>query len=272
MMVLARQENQQPRTPAQSNQGAYMSGELQFVTIIVAVVVVVALIVRVSRKRRGITRKDWSRFYLDPEAENAAADQPVSAIESEALTTQETSKVELARLQKLIKHQKKIAWETDLSYHVWSLYKSHFRNVGPHAMNPYSHDGKWYELKIRQASTQNDLRRFEFELSGVRYHFIDDEEKQKISDNMKLFNLCLYDNADRCLMNIPMKLRVDDSGKSYSISSDSPKAFILGSWIKDFINVSLKHQNIRNQEIRAQKHQERLREIEELKDKFGIPD
>jgi hypothetical protein len=65
---------------------------------------------------------------------------------------------------------------------------------------------------------------------------------------------------------------VDEFGKTYSISSDSPKAFILGGWIKEFINVSLKQQNIRNQEIRAQKHQEQLRGIEELKDKFGIAD
>ena len=139
-------------------------------------------------------------------------------------------------------------------------------------MNAFSHDGKWYELKILKSSKINDLKKFDFELSGVRYQFVDDEEKRRISDNIKLFNLCLYDDSDRCLMDIPMKLRVDDSGKSYSISSDSPKAFILGSWINDFINVSLKHENIRNQEIRAQKHQERLREIEELKDRFGIAD
>ncbi len=249
-----------------------MSGELLFVLVIVAVVVIVTVIVRASKKKRGINRMDWSRFYLDPEAEQSKPDHLISMSESEALITEESSKVELDRLQKLINDRKKIAWETDLSYHVWSLYKSHFRSIGPHVMNPYSHDGKWYELKILQASTIDYLKKFEFELSGVRYKFVDDEEKQKISDNMKLFNLCLYDDSDRCLMNIPMKLRVNDLGKSYSISSDSPKAFILGSWIKDFINVSLKHQNIRNQEIRAQKHQERLREIEELKDKFGISD
>ena len=109
-------------------------------------------------------------------------------------------------------------------------------------------------------------------MSGVRYRFEDNEDQHSISNNIKLFNLCLYDDAGHCLMDIPMKLRVDDLGKTYSISSDSPKAFILGDWIKGFINVSLKHQNIRNQEIRAQKHQELLREIEELKDRFGIAD
>ena len=42
--------------------------------------------------------------------------------------------------------------------------------------------------------------------------------------------------------------------------------------VRDFIKVKLKHQRIRNQEIRAQQHQERLSEIEELKARFGILD
>ncbi|HKX55688.1 MAG TPA: hypothetical protein VJN01_06290 [Xanthomonadales bacterium] len=247
-----------------------MPGELLFVLLIVTAAGIVAVFVRESKKRRGNNRKDWDRFYLDPEAGQSKPDQLNTSDEAEALTSEESSIVELKRLQKLINSRKKIALETDLSYHVWNLYKSQFRSIGPHLLNPYSHDGKWYELKTLQASTLNDVRKFEFELSGVRYKFVDDEEKQKISDNLKLFNLCLFDDSDHCLINIPMKLRVDDSGKSYSISSDSPKAFILGRWIKDFISVSLKHQSIRNQEIREQKHQERLREIKELKDKFGI--
>lgn len=250
-----------------------MSGELLFLLIILVAVAIGIAVVRAKKKQRGVTRKDWDRFYLDPE--QSIADQRErgnAAGESEALTLEEESRLELARLQKLITDRKKIAWETDISYHVWSLYKSHFRAMGPHAINPYSHDGKWYELKILKTSNVKDLKIFDFELNGVQYRFEDDEDRQGISNNIKLFNLCLYDAADHCLMDIPMKLRVDDSGKSYSISSDSPKAFILGDWIKGFINVSLKHQNIRKQEIRAQKHQERLREIRELKDKFGIAD
>jgi len=260
------------RPAAHAMQGVIMSGETVFVLMIMTVLVAVAVIVRAGKKRRGNNRMDWNRFYLDPEAEQSKPDHLVSESESETLTSEESSKVELDRLQKLINKRKKIAWETDLSYHVWNLYRTHFRNISPHEINPYSHDGKWYELKTLKASIVDDLRKFEFELNGVRYTFVDNEEKQKISDNMKLFNLFLYDNSDCCLINIPVKLRVDDTGKSYSILSDSPKAFILGNWIKDFINVSLKHQNIRNQEIREQKHQERLREIEELKSKFGISD
>ena len=69
-----------------------------------------------------------------------------------------------------------------------------------------------------------------------------------------------------------MRMNVDSSGRQYSISSDGPKAFLPGGWINDFVNATLKHQRIRNQEIRAQKHEERLWEIEDLKDRFGISD
>ncbi len=250
-----------------------MSGELLFLLAILVTVAIVAAIVRARKKRRGITRKDWDRFYLDPEQSIADQREQLNAgSESGVLSSEEESRLELERLRKLITDRMKIAWETDISYHVWSLYKSHFWSTGPDFNNPFSHDGKWYELKILKSAKRNDLKIFDFELSGVRYRFVDNEDTQNIFNNIKLFNLCLYDDADRCLMEIPMKLRVDDFGKTYSISADSPKAFILGNWIKGFINVSLKHQNIRNQEIRAQKHQERLREIEELKDKFGIAD
>jgi len=218
---------------------------------------------------------DWGRFYLNPKflpANSGQEEQAGSSSDPASLTTEEESAAELKRLQKLINSRKKISWETDISYHVWNLYKNHFRNIGPYGSSPMDHNGKWYELKILNATNINDVKKVEFELSGVRYTFVDDEDKQKISENMKLFNLSLYDDKDRCLVDIPMKLRVDDTGKTYSVSSKSPMAFILDSWLKDFINVSLKHQNIHNQEIRAQKHQERLREIEELKEKFGISD
>jgi hypothetical protein len=69
-----------------------------------------------------------------------------------------------------------------------------------------------------------------------------------------------------------MKMKVDSPGRIYSIATDGPKAFLPGDWINDFINVKLKHQSIRNQEIRAQKHQERMFEIEDLKNRFGISD
>jgi hypothetical protein len=109
-------------------------------------------------------------------------------------------------------------------------------------------------------------------LQGAKYQFVDDEEKQGWRENIKFFSLFLYDDSDRCLIEIPMKMRVDKLGRNYSILSDGPKAFLPGGWLNDFVNVTLIHQHIRNQEIRAQKHQERLFEIEDLKDRFGISD
>ena len=69
-----------------------------------------------------------------------------------------------------------------------------------------------------------------------------------------------------------MKVRVDRLGRNYSILSEGPRAFLPGDWISEFINVKLKRQSIRNREIREQKHKERLAEIEELKNRFGISD
>jgi len=34
-------------------------------------------------------------------------------------------------------------------------------------MDRYNQDGKWYDLKILQASTKNNLNKFEFELNGT---------------------------------------------------------------------------------------------------------
>jgi hypothetical protein len=252
-----------------------MSGELLFVLVIAGIVAAVAIIARAGRKRRAKNRLDWERFYLNPEIEQTIREQREelnSAAESADLGALQSSKQELDRLRALINERKRFAWETDISYHVWSLYRANFRLDGAHLKSASSQNAKWYELKILRASNVNQVRKFDFELNGVRYRFVDDEETQKIMGGIRLFNLCLYDEADRCLMDIPMKLRVDEFGKTYAVSSDSPRAFILGDWFNDFIKVSLKHQNIRNQEIRAQKHQERLREIEELKDKFGIAD
>lgn len=188
------------------------------------------------------------------------------------MTAEENSKTELERLQKRIKRQKQLAADTDISYHLWSLYKSHFRNTNRDSVDRQIQDGEWYDVKIDRVSTQNGVNKFEFDLKGARYKFVDDEEKQGWSENIKLFSLYLYDESDRCLIETPMKIRVDRWGRHYSISSGGPKAFIPGDWVNDFININLKHKRIRNQEIRAQQHQERLCEIEELKNRFGIPD
>jgi hypothetical protein len=127
-------------------------------------------------------------------------------------------------------------------------------------------------VKILHASTANGLNKYEFELKGASYRFVDDEENQGWADKTKLFSVFLYDDSDRCLIEIPMKVKIDKWGSNYSIMSNGPNAFLPGGWVNDFINVKLKQQHIRNQEIREQKHQERLWEIEDLKDRFGISD
>ena len=249
-----------------------MAGYLLFV---LAIVVIAVAILNKTKNLHRIKRVILDRLNISSEAEQRKPhepEQPFTESEPKVLTAEKKSKAELESLQKLIKDRKKTAWETDISHHLWSLYKTHFRRTGPQSLDSYIQDGRWYDLKILQASTKNNLNKFEFELNGVTYKFVDDEEEQGWGDKIKLFNLFLYDDSDRCLIDIPMKVRVDRWGKNYSISSDGPVAFLPGDWINDFINATLKHQLIRNQEIREQKHQERLREIEDLKDRFGISD
>lgn len=231
-----------------------MASEQLLILAIVVIVVITVAIVQVRKNRHRIKRVvlEWS--------------------EPRVPTAEEMSKAELERIQELIKDRKQIAGKTDISYHLWSLYISHFRCSSPQSMDHKNQDGKRYDLKILQVSTKNNLNKFEFELNGTKYKFVDDEEKQSWRIHMKYFSLFLYDDSDRRLIDIPIKLRVDGEGKSYSIGSDAPKAFLPGGWINEFIYASLKHQSIRNQEIRAQKHQERLWEIEDLKDRFGISD
>ena len=188
------------------------------------------------------------------------------------MTAEEKSKVELERLQKLIEDRKQVARDTDVAYHLWGLYTSYFRGSGPKSLLRTFQDGEWYDVKILRTRSRSGLNEFEFELKGDKYRFVDDEEKQGWRENTKYFSLFLYDDSGRCLIEIPMKMRVDSEGRDYSILSDGPRAFLPGRWAHDFINVRLKHQSIRNQEIRSQKHQDRLREIEDLKARFGIAD
>lgn len=185
---------------------------------------------------------------------------------------EEKSRAELGRLQKLIEDRKQIARDTDISYHLWDFYKSHFRESDAQSLDRLLQDGEWYDVKILNTRTDNGLNKFEFRLKGARYQFVDDEENQGWGDKVKYFSLFLYEGTDKCLIEIPMKVKIDKWGRKYSVLSDGPKAFLPGGWINDFINVKLKHQRIRNQEIRDQKHQERLWEIEDLKDRFGISD
>ena len=249
-----------------------MTGYLLF---ILAIVVITVEILHKTKHLSRIKRAILDRLNISPQAGQGKSHEPkqlVTGSEPKDLTAEEKSKAEMKRLQKLIKDRKKKAWETDISHHLWNLYKTYFRCTGPPSMDRYNQDDKWYDLKILQTSTKNNLNIFEFELNGANYKFVDDEEQQGWGDKIKLFNLFLYDDSDRCLIDIPMKVRIDRWGSHYSISSDGPEAFLPGDWINDFINATLKQQRIRNQEIRAEKHQERLWEIAELKDKFGISD
>lgn len=252
-----------------------MTSEQLVIFAIVLIVVIVFAVILVGKNRQGIKRVNLDRLSLNPKAKQRKPYEPEQSVtenERKVLTAEEESKAELERLQKLIKDRKQIAWDTDISHHLWSLYESQFRCTSERSLDRYIQNGKWYDLKILQVSSRNGLNEFAFELNGAKYKFVDDEERQGWADQMKFFNLFLYDDSNRCLIEIPMKLRVDRWGRNYSISSDAPKAFLPGGWISDFINVTLKHQSLRNQEIRAQKHQERLREIEDLKDRFGISD
>lgn len=252
-----------------------MTSEQLFVLVLVVIAVIVGAILYASKYRHRMQRVIFDRLHISPYTRQRKADvpeQPDTESEAKDLISEEDSKAELERVKKVIEDRKRIAMEADISHHLWGLYKSHFRFTSDQSLDPYVQDGEWYNVKTLRARTQNGLNEFEFELKGARYKFVDDEERQGWADKLKFFSLFLYDDSNRCLIEIPMKLRVDKVGRNYSISSDGPKAFLPGGWIKDFINVKLKHQHLRNEAIREQKHQERLSEIEELKDRFGIWD
>ena len=251
-----------------------MTSEILFVLVIVVIVVIVIAILQVSKYRHWIKRVILDRLNFSPDAEKRKPhqpEQPITESEPKVMTIDE-SKTELETLLKLIEDRKQVAMDTDISYHLWGLYKNLLRHTSPHALDRDIQGSEWYDVKILRVSTQNGLNESEFELKGARYKFVDDEEKQGWHMNKKIFGLFLYDDSDRCLIEIPMKMKVDSSGRNYSILLGGPNAFIPGDWINDFINVKLKHQSMHNQEIRAQKHQERLIEIEDLKNRFGFLD
>ena len=252
-----------------------MQGEHVFLLAVVVIVVVVTAIMQISKNRHRITRAILRRLNIDPELLQRKPREPGQASTapgSQGLTEEERSKAELARLQEFIEDRKQVARDADVSYHLWGFYRSLFRNAASGSLEHYVQDGEWYDVNILRAGARDGRNEFEFELKGARYKFVDDEEKQGWRENIKFFSLFLYDDSGRCLIEIPMKMRVDKLGRNYSIMSEGPRAFLPGEWVNDFINVKLKHQSIRNQEIRAQKHQERLWEIKDLKDRFGLSD
>ena len=242
--------------------------------VFLVIVVIMAAIVQVRKNRDRIKRWILDRLKIILEAGQRKQNEPDhSSTESEPkVLTAEESEAELERLKKLIKDRKQVAWNTDISYHLWGLYKNLLPYTSPHSSERHIQDREWYDVKILQVSAKDGLNTLEFELKGDKYKFVDDEEKVGWRDLTKFFSLFLYDGADHCLIEMPMKMKVDGEGRHYSVLSGGPNAFLMGGWIYDFIHVKLKHQSILNQEIRAQKHQERLSEIEELKDRFGISD
>lgn len=241
----------------------------------------VAVVIAISVVAGAQVHKHWHRikrivlnylinllqsFQRKPADSNESAAPGKAGLQAE----EQQSKAELQRVQKIIEERIQVAQDTDISYHLWSFYENHFRKATPNLPNHSNPEGEWYDVKIVRAGTRNNLNEFEFELSGTRYRFVDDEETQSWALNVKTFSVFLYDDADRCLIEIPMKVQVDKTGRRYTISPGGPRAFLPGDWTKEFINTKLKHQRLRNQEIREQKHLERLSEIEELKERFGI--
>ena len=255
-----------------------MTGEQLFVlvTVVIAVIAVIAFaILHVSKNRHRIKHVIWDRLIINLKTypgKRHESEQPVTESESEVLSAEEKSMAELEKLKKLIHIRKQLAMNSDISYHLWSLYKNHFRFTSSQSLDPFNQDGELYGVKILHTSTQDGLNKFEFELNGAKYKFIEDEENRPWSDNVKLFDLLLFDESDHCLIEIPMKVRVEQLRRKYSVLSGGPRAFLPGDWTSDFIKSTLLHHSIRNKEIRAQKHQERLWEIEDLKGRFGISD
>lgn len=253
-----------------------MSSETGFLLVIVVIMLAlgsIVVIIQAKPLREWISRQNLQHLPFRLPFRRKAETEPASSIpdlEPGAEKDEDENHAEFDRLQSQIHERKKIAWDTDISYHLWDFYRNHFRPMEP--PSEYIEDGKWYQVKILQTSSVNGLNRFEFELKGEKYQFTEDEERQGWRDKTKTFSLCLFDSTDRCLIDIPIKMRVDKMGRNYSVLSGGPEAFLPGEWINDFINVKLKHQHIRNREIREQKQQQLQQEIEDMKDRFGLKD
>ena len=252
-----------------------MSGEQILLLVTVVIAVIVFAIIQVSKNRLRIKHAVLNRLTISLKAfqsKKHESEQSVTETGPTFLVEEEKSKAALESLQNLVQDRKQLARDTDVSHHLWSLYKDHFRFTSAESLDPHNQDGEWYGVKILHSSTKNFLNIFEFELNRTWYKFIDDEENRNWSDNVKYFSLFLYDDSNRCLIEIPMMVKVIQLLRKYSVLSGGPRAFIPGGWTTDFINAKFVHQSKRNKEIRTQKHQERLREIEDLKDRFGISD
>jgi hypothetical protein len=251
-----------------------MTSEQLMVLVLAVIAITVVATLYASKNFHRIKCVILDRLNIGPKTGRRAPLGPEPAsfgTKLEAMTEEEVE-AELKRLQRLVGERKKMAWETDVSHHLWGLYKSILPSAGLYTGDQHTQDSEWYAVKVLNVSDQDRLNTFEFELKGAKYKFVDDEERQNWRDKVKLFSLFLYDDSGRCLIEIPMKSKIEGSGRHYSVAAGGPNALLPGDWITNFINVKLKHQRMRNQEIRAQKHQARLSEIEELKGRFGILD
>jgi hypothetical protein len=255
-----------------------VTNEVIFILVIVSVVLLttgVFVLRRLMQRRNSISNaivKRLSVLFGQAPGERASPAPALSGNESTSLSDEEKVIAELQRLEALVEDRKQIAKSSDISYHLWEFYESHFHPRARRSANNHAPVGGWEDTRILKSNSNNGLNECRFELKGARFRFVDDEDQRGWCENIKFFSLSLYDDRDRCLIEIPIKVRVDKNGNNYSIGSGGPNAFLPGLWVNDFINTKLKHQFKRSREIREKKHRERLQEIEDLKNRFGLTD
>lgn len=257
-----------------------MSSTAAFILVIgfvfLTMAMLIAFVIAYNDERRQRLRAFiLKRLGVSVDELSGSGKAPPRYIADTGLNTEseeERSEAELKALLRRIEDRKQIARDTDLLHHLWGFYAIFFRNEDSPLVGASTSAGKWYDVKVTQVDSHDGLNEYRFELMGGRYRFVDDEDRHGWCENYKFFSLYLYDDEDRCLVEVPIKRKVDKRGSTFSIATGGPKAFLPGDWIHNFINVKLKHQYLRNQDIRAQKHQERLWEIEDLRGRFGISD
>jgi hypothetical protein len=179
-----------------------MSGEQFFMLVILAIVVTAVVLIFLSKNRHRIKYvvSNWLKSGSSVEQDNTRqTEQPLTASDAHELTPKE-SEAELQRLRGLIEDQKQIAQNTDISHHLWSLYKSLVEHTDPKSPLHFNQGGEWYDVKVLRSSIENGLKKYQFELKGSTYTFADDEEQHAWRVNLKLFSLFLYDDSGRCLI------------------------------------------------------------------------
>jgi len=247
-----------------------------FVIMTIALLTIVFFAIRWAIHRRkkiknALMRRLQKAFAREPKKSNAS-NSAVSLDETTSLSDEEKVILELQRLEALVEDRKQIAKSSDISYHLWEFYQSHFHPKTQRSINTHVSLDDWEDTRVLKSTSQDGINECLFELKGAEYRFVDDEEQRGWCENLKFFSLSLHDKRHRCLIEIPMKVRVDKNGNNYSVGTGGPNAFLPGLWVNDFINTKLKHQFKRSRKIREKRHQERLQEIEDLKNRFGLSD